>query len=63
MEIVRGRTSYNGKMRRYTYIIIAVVIYCLFNNLSEASSDFELKGTVFTRSLKPIAIIKDTKTG
>ena len=50
-------------MRRYTYIIIAVVIYCLFNNLSEASSDFELKGTVFTRSLKPIAIIKDTKTG
>ncbi len=51
-------------LKKYIYIIFTfLIVNYLFISLSEAASGLELKGTVFTRSLKPIAIIKDTKTG
>jgi len=48
-----------------TYIIVlSIAIYCVFTGLSEASpSKLELKGTIFIPLLKPIAVIKDVKTG
>lgn len=68
-------------IKRYAYIVgMVIAINSLLVSLAEASSNLELKGTVFTRpvtttaadnkdscngarSLKPIAIIKDVKTG
>ncbi len=52
-------------IRKYIYIkLITAIIFCLlFIDLSEASYNLELKGTVFTRSLKPLAIIQDLSSG
>lgn len=52
-------------IRKYIYIgSITAIIFCLlFIDLSEASYNLVLKGTVFTRSLKPLAIIQDLASG
>ena len=53
----------NNKKILIYIIVIVIAVYSIFISLSEASpSKLELKGTIFTRSLKPIAIVKDKKT-
>ena len=53
------------KIRRYLYILLATVIASpMFSGpLVASNQNLELKGTIFTKSLKPPAIIKNIETG
>ena len=53
----------NKHKKIYIYIVLLLSAFLIAAGLAFAStSNLELKGTIFTNSLEPIAIIRDMKT-